>query len=55
MLIEKYNVKFEKGSDKSLLGAAKRGSSGFESTGLSMVKRNKLDDRFTESDDKKSS
>ena len=55
VLIEKYNVKFEKGSDKSLLGAAKRGSSGFESTGLSMVKRNKLDDRFTESDDKKSS
>ena len=53
MLIEKYNVKFEKVSDKSLLGATKSGSRGFGSTGSSVIKKNKLDDGLTESDDKK--
>ena len=52
VLIEKYNVKFEKVSDKSLLGATKRGSSGFGSTGLSVIKKTKLDDWLIESDDK---
>ena len=42
VFIEKNNVKFEKVSDKSLLGATKRGSSGFGSTGLSMVKKTNL-------------
>ena len=55
VLIEKYNVKFEKVSDKSLLGATKRGSSDFGSTGLSVIKKTKLDDWLPESDDKKSS
>ena len=41
VLIEKYNVKFEKVSDKSLLSATKRGSSGFESTGSSVIKKKK--------------
>ena len=53
VLIEKYNVKFEKVSDKSLLSATKRGSSGFESTGSSVIKKKKLDDWLIESDDKK--
>ena len=52
MLIEKYNVKFEKVSDKSLLRATKRGSSGFGSTALSVIKKTKLDDWLIESDDK---
>ena len=53
VIMEKYNVKFEKVTDKSLLGATKRGSSGFGSTGLSVIKKTKLDDWLTESNDKK--
>ena len=53
VIMENYNVKFEKVTDKSLLGATKRGSSGFGSTGLSVIKKTKLDDWLTESNDKK--
>ena len=53
VIMEKYNVKFEKVTDKNLLGATKRGKSGFGSTGLSVIKKTKLDDWLTESNDKK--
>ena len=42
VIMENYNVKFEKVTDKSLLGATKRGSSGFGSTGLSVIKKTNL-------------
>ena len=44
IILEKYNVKFEKVSDKTLLGGTKRGSNSFGSTGLSMIKKTKLDE-----------
>ena len=54
VILEKYNVKFQKVTDKSLLGATKRGSSGFGSAGLSVIKKTKLDDWvISGSDDKK--
>ena len=42
IILEKYNVKFEKVSDKTLLGGTKRGSNSFGSTGLSMIKKQNL-------------
>ena len=44
IILEKYNVKFEKVSDKNLLGGTKRGSNGFGSTGLRVIKKTKLDE-----------
>ena len=43
VFIEKIDVKFQKVTKKSLLGIAKRGSGGFGSTGLSVIKKNKVD------------
>ena len=44
IILEKYNVKFEKVSDKNLLGGTKRGSNGFGSMGLRMIKKTKVDE-----------
>ena len=41
VFIEKFNVKFEKATKKSLLRITKRGSGGFGSTGLSVIKKTK--------------
>ena len=44
VFIEKFNAKFEKVTEKSLLGVTTRGSGGFASTGLSKKKKMKVDD-----------
>ena len=41
VFIEKIDVKFQKVTKKSLLRIAKRGSGGFGSTGLSVIKKKK--------------
>ena len=43
VFIEKFDVNFQKKTKKSLLGITKQGSSGFGSTGLSVIKKNKVD------------
>ena len=48
---KKYDVKFKKVRDQTWLGGTKRGSSGFGSTGLSVIKKIKLDDWVIKSDD----
>ena len=44
IILEKYNVNFEKVGERILLGGTKRGSSGFGSTGVNVIKKTKLDD-----------
>ena len=51
IILEKYDVKFKKVRDQTWLGGTKRGSSGFGSTGLSVIKKIKLDDWVIKSDD----
>ena len=53
IILEKYNVNFEKVGERILLGGAKRGSSGFGSTGVNVIKKTKLDDWVVKSDDEK--
>ena len=43
VFIEKFDVNFQKVTKKSLLGITKRGSRGFGSTGLSVIKKTKVD------------
>ena len=43
VFIENYDVNFQKVTKKSLLGITKRGSHGFGSTGLSVIKKTKVD------------
>ena len=43
MFIEKFDVNFQKLTKKSLLGITKRGSGSFGSTGLSVIKKTKVD------------
>ena len=43
VFIEKFDVNFQKVTKKSLLGITKRGSGGFSSTGLSVIKKTKVD------------
>ena len=43
VFIEKFDVNFQKKTKKSLLGIIKQGSSGFGSTGLSVIKKTKVD------------
>ena len=43
VFIEKFDVNFQKVTKKSLLGITKRGSHGFGSTGLSVIKKTKVD------------
>ena len=51
IILEKYDVKFKKVRDQTWLGGTKRGSSGFGPTGLSVIKKIKLDDWVIKSDD----
>ena len=44
VFIEKFNAKFEKVTKKRSLGNTKRGSSGFGSTCLSVIKKMKIED-----------
>ena len=44
IILGKYNVKFGKVGERVLLGGTKRGSSGFASTGVIVIKKTKLDD-----------
>ena len=53
IILEKYNVNFEKVGERILLGGIKRGSSGFGSTGVNVIKKTKLDDWVVKSDDEK--
>ena len=53
IILEKYNVNFEKVGERILLGGTKRGSSGFGSTGVNVIKKTKLDDWVVKSDDEK--
>ena len=53
LILEKYNVNFEKVVERVLLGGTKRGSSGFGSTGVNAIKKTKLDDWIVKSDDEK--
>ena len=41
VFIEQYNVKFEKVDKKDLLGTTKRGDCGFDSTGMTLLKKAK--------------
>lgn len=41
VFIEQYNVKFEKVDKKDLLGTTKRGDCGFDSTGMTLIKKAK--------------
>ena len=41
MILEKYHVNFEKVGKRILLGGTKQGSSGFGSTGVNVIKKNK--------------
>ena len=43
MFIEKFDVNFQKLTKKCLLGITKRGSGSFGSTGLSVIKKTKVD------------
>ena len=52
IILEKYNIKFEKIRDLTLLGGTKRGSNGFGSTGFSVIKKTKLDDWVVKDDEK---
>ena len=42
IILRKYNVKFGKVGERVLLGGTKRGSSGFASTGVIVIKKTKL-------------
>ena len=53
IILEKYNVNFEKLGEPILLGGTKRGSSGFDSPGVNVTKKTKLDDWVVKSDDEK--
>ena len=53
IILEKYNVNFERVGDRIFLGGTKRGSSGFGSTGVNVIKKTKLDDWVVKSDDEK--
>ena len=53
VILEKYNVNFEKVGERTLLGGTKRGSSGFGSTGVNVIKKTKLDDWVVKSADEK--
>ena len=53
IILEKYNVNFEKLGERILLGGAKHGSSGFGSTGVNVIKKTKLDDWLVKSADEK--
>ena len=53
IILEKYNVNFEKLGERILLGGAKHGSSGFGSTGVNVIKKTKLDDWVVKSADEK--
>ena len=53
IILEKYNVNFEKVGERILLGGTKCGSSGFGSTGVNVIKKTKLDDWVVKSDDEK--
>ena len=53
IILEKYNVNFEKLGERILLGGAKHGSSGFGSTGVNVIKKIKLDDWLVKSADEK--
>ena len=44
IILEKYNVNFEKVGKRILLGRTKHASSGFGSTGVNVIKKTKLDD-----------
>ena len=44
LILEKYNVNFENVCERTLLGETKRGSSGFGSTGVNVIKKTKLND-----------
>ena len=50
VILEKYNVNF---GERTLLGGTKRGSSGFGSTGVNVIKKTKLDDWVVKSADEK--
>ena len=39
IILEKYNVSFEKVGERILLGGTKRGSSGFGSKGVNVIKK----------------
>ena len=43
VFIEKFYVNFQKVTKKSILGITKRGSGAFGSTGLSVIKKTKVD------------
>ena len=53
IILGKYNVKFGKVGERVLLGGTKRGSSGFASTGVIVIKKTKLDDWVVKFDDEK--
>ena len=42
VILEKHNINFEKVGKRSLLGGTKRGSSGFRSTGVNVIKKQNL-------------
>ena len=48
-----YNVNFEKVGEHTSLGGTKRGSSGFGSTGVNVIKKTKLDDWVVKSSEEK--
>ena len=53
VILEKYNINFTKVGERILLGRTKRGSSGFGSTGINVIKKTKLDDWVVKSADEK--
>ena len=53
VILEKYNIIFKKVGKRILLGRTKRGSSGFGSTGINVIKKAKLDDWVVKSADEK--
>ena len=53
IILEKYNLNFEKVGERILLGGTKRNSSGFGSTGVNVIKKTKLDDWVVKSTDEK--
>ena len=53
IILEKYNLNFEKVGERILLGGTKRNTSGFGSTGVNVIKKTKLDDWVVKSTDEK--
>ena len=50
VFFEKFDVRFEKVSKQEDLGKTKRGSGGFGSTGITIIKKMKVTEQFEEDD-----